>query len=117
MRLEKFSNIYKSSREKRTERRTPRSRKHTKMKKSNQGIRNFFKPTQTPDKVPADRHPTNESPKTSSVEINSVVFSEPINPTVHLLSRKQHLGNRIVHVNTNGFWNMNGWITTRSKIA
>ena len=61
------------------ERRTPRSRKHTKMKKSNQGIRNFFKPTQTRDEVPVDRHPTNESPKTSSVENNAVVFSETPN--------------------------------------
>ena len=50
------------------------------MKRSNQGIRNFFKPTQTRDEVPVDRHPTNESPKTSSVEnFNAVVFSETPN--------------------------------------
>ena len=45
--------------------------KHTKMKKSIQGIRNFFKPKQTRDEVPADRDPTNDNftSKTTSIRI------------------------------------------------
>ena len=55
------------------------------MKKSNQGIRNFFKPKQTRDEVPADRDPTNDNftSKTTteipSVENNAVVFTETPN--------------------------------------
>ena len=43
------------------------------MKKSNQGIRNFFKPKQTRDEVPSDRDPTNDNfTSKTTTEIPSV---------------------------------------------